>query len=158
MGRLHVGRWPASGQLPALGGHPRWWRLMGCEMSVRHLLWDLRAVILNIMFHPDINGPSKYFQVQTEKENEKRRRENNNCVQKQIPGCAPTRAGSRPLNQRRCLEGAPIKQILKVRFIHNTSRCYFVLLRCNWFPPNHCTAVFGSLYSAFCSFGDLKSY
>lgn len=36
------------------------------------------------------------------------------------------RAGSRPLNQRRCLEGAPIKQILKECFIHNASLCYFV--------------------------------
>lgn len=57
----------------------------------------------------------------------KRRRENNVCGPKQIPGFAPTRAGSRPLNQRHCLEGAPpIKQILKECFIQNTSPRYFV--------------------------------
>lgn len=44
----------------------------------------------------------------------------------QIPRFIRTIAGSRPLNQRRCLEGAPIKQILKECFIHNTSRRCFV--------------------------------
>lgn len=27
----HVGRWPPCRQLPAFGGHPGWWILMGCE-------------------------------------------------------------------------------------------------------------------------------
>lgn len=62
---------------------------------------------------------------------------------KHIPRCAPTKAGSRPLNQRRSVEGAPIKQIFKEGFIHNTSCCLFsAYLRCNWFPPSHFTALF----------------
>lgn len=70
---------------------------------------------------------------------------------KHIPRCAPTKAGSRPLNQRRSVEGAPIKQIFKEGFIHNTSCCYFlptsgVIDFLQVISP-HC---FGSLYSAFC--------
>lgn len=70
---------------------------------------------------------------------------------KHIPRCAPTKTGSRPLNQRRSVEGAPIKQIFKEGFIHNTSCCYFlptsgVIDFLQVISP-HC---FGSLYSAFC--------
>ena len=63
---------------------------------------------------------------QRKKGGKNREKKNNNCSPKQIPGYGPTRAGRRPLNQRHRLEGAPIKQILKECFIHNTSRCYFV--------------------------------
>lgn len=48
------------------------------------------------------------------------------CPKKQIPGHYPTRPRRRPLNQRRCSEGASIKRILKERFIYNALRRYFV--------------------------------
>lgn len=119
---------------------------MGCETAIFCGIWvqsfSISFFILTQMGH------KKYFPDPTEKVKE-RRRENNVCGPKQIPGWGPMRAGRRPLNQRLCLEGAPIKQILKECFIHSTSRCYFV-------PSSgvidflHFTAVFGSLYSAFC--------
>lgn len=58
------------------------------------------------------------------------------------------KAGSRPHNQTRCLEGAPIKPMLQESVFQNIS--VLVCARCNWFPPSHLTAVFGSLYSTFC--------
>lgn len=66
---------------------------------------------------------------------------------KHIPGCSPIRAGSYPLNQKHCSVSASIKQILKECFIHNA---FLAQLRCNWFPPSHFAALFGSLYSTFC--------
>lgn len=66
---------------------------------------------------------------------------------KHIPGCSPIRAGSYPLNQKYCSESASIKQILKECFIHSA---FLAQLRCNWFPPSHFAALFGSLYSTFC--------
>lgn len=94
-------------------------------------------------------GWKKYFKDLTETEKE---RQGENILwpkTKHIPCCVPTKLGSRPLNQKRCLEGDLIKQILKECFIHNTSWCYFVPTW-TWFPPSHFIAVFGSLYSAFC--------
>lgn len=102
-------------------------------------LWHMSAI-----FHPDPYGLKKYFQDLTETEKE---RQGENILwpkTKHIPCCVPTKLGSRPLNQKRCLEGDLIKQILKECFIHNTSWCYFVP---TW---TYFIAVFGSLYGAFC--------
>ena len=114
-------------------------------------------------FIPPHMGHKNISKTQQRKKR-KRRRENNVCGPKQIPGRGPTRAGSRPLNQRHCLEGAPIKEILKECFIHNTSRCYFV--------PSSGVIDFLQVISLQClvhytvhfvvqlcdAFGDLKSY
>lgn len=135
---------------PAVRGRCRRWILVGCEMATSHLFvgcecslsqchfssWPIWAVKIFPRPHRDWKGKTGRKQCLWPKT-------------KHIPCCVPTKVGSRPLNQKHCLEGAPIKQILKACFIHNASWCYFVPTW-NWFPASHFTAVFGSLYSAFC--------
>lgn len=129
----------------------KWVKVIFCGIWVQ---WLSTSFFILTLMGRKRKKPPQHFQDPAErkgKETGKRNRTTFVAQNKTYPSLCSTKAGSRPLNQRRSVEGAPIKQIFKEGFIHNTSCCYFlptsgVIDFLQVISP-HC---FGSLYSAFC--------
>lgn len=108
----------------------KWVKVIFCGIWVQWL--STSFFILTLMGHKRKKNKKKPHNISRTPQREKGRRQGKETERrlwpktKHIPRCAPTKAGSRPLNQRRSVEGAPIKQIFKEGFIHNTSCCYFL--------------------------------